>query len=162
MSGRQSGDFGLVHVYIDGRHTAQSPLPALIPVEGGVIEVTVTEAGIRRAHYLPDGAAPRQLTPHPKSAIGRRLQFDRDHPVLGRWVGAISIALLVTGVGLNVLQLLEPISQIEPIAERFGRFESPIHLPLWLNIALGFGAGLASTERALRLRFRWWLDGLGT
>ncbi|MFP3813079.1 hypothetical protein SB660_18885, partial [Bacillus sp. SIMBA_005] len=44
---------------------------------------------------------------------------------------------------------------------RFGTFVSPIHLPLWLNIALGAGAALASMERGLRLRYHWMLDGLG-
>jgi uncharacterized protein len=58
--------------------------------------------------------------------------------------------MLVIGLGLNLLQLAEPISQIPPIAERFGTFESPIRLPLWLwlNVALGAAAALASTERA--------------
>lgn len=36
--------------------------------------------------------------------------------------------------------------------------ESPIYLPLWLNIALAFAAGLDSTGRARRLRHHWLLD----
>ncbi|MFP5072481.1 hypothetical protein ACLFMI_22795 [Pseudonocardia nantongensis] len=39
-------------------------------------------------------------------------------------------------------------------------FESPVQLPLWLNIALGVGAAVGSTERALRLRYSW-LDSAG-
>lgn len=162
VRGKQAGDFGMVHLYLDGRHHAESPLPAAVPVGGGVIEVSLGLAGLQRAHYLPDGGEARQLTPHPRTAIGRRLRFDRDHPALSRWVGAISIVLLIVGVGVNGLQLLEPLSQIPPVAEHLGHFASPLRLPLWLNIALGLGAGFAATERALRLKFHWWLDGIST
>ena len=162
VKGKQAGDFGMVHLYLDGRHHAESALPAAVPVEGGVIEVSLGMAGLQRAHYLPDGGEARQLTPHPRTAIGRRLRFDRDHPALSRSVGAISIVMLIVGVGVNAPQLLEPVLQIPPIEEHVGHFESPLRLPLWLNVALGLGAGLASTERALRLKFRWWLDGVGT
>ncbi|MGW4798552.1 hypothetical protein ACWEPC_39655 [Nonomuraea sp. NPDC004297] len=50
---------------------------------------------------------------------------------------------------------------MRPIAENLGTFASPIHLPRWLNISLAFGAALASTERALRLRYHWLLDAGG-
>ncbi len=43
-----------------------------------------------------------------------------------------------------------------------GVSEPPIHLPLWLNIALGPAAAPASTERALRLRHHWLLDAGGS
>lgn len=162
LSGKQAGDFGMMHLYLDGRHHAESILPAAMPVEGGVIEIIQGSAGLQRARYLPDGGKARNLTPHPDTAIGRRLRFDREHPVVSRWVGAISVVLLVIGVGVSGLELLEPLSQIPPVAERFGHFESPLNLPLWLNVALGVGAGLAATERALRLKFNWLLDGVGT
>ncbi|GAB3804404.1 hypothetical protein [Micromonospora zhanjiangensis] len=110
VSGKQAGGLGTVHLYLDGRHHAESPLPAVMPVEGGVLEVSLSSPGIRRAHFQPEGGAARQLTPHPRTAIGRRLRFDRDHPVLNRWVGAISVGMLIIGVGVNVLQLLEPLS----------------------------------------------------
>ncbi|MFI6377093.1 hypothetical protein [Streptomyces sp. NPDC050546] len=69
--------------------------------------------------------------------------------------------LLVIGVGLNLLQLAEPVSHIPPVAHRVGSFESPIHLPIWLNLALGCGAVLARMERALRLRYSSLLDAAG-
>ena len=162
LSGKEAGDFGMVHLYRDGRHYAESPLPTAIPVEGGVIAVALSAVGLQKAHYLPDEGDARQLTPHPKTAIGLRMRFDRDHPVLSRWVAVISVFMLLIGVGLNGIQLLEPFSQIPPVAEHFGRFESPLRLPLWLNIAAGLGAGFAATERALRLKFHWLLDGVGT
>ncbi|HLU55547.1 MAG TPA: hypothetical protein VKZ81_08790 [Pseudonocardia sp.] len=76
-------------------------------------------------------------------------------------IGFVSVVVLIVGVGLNLLQALEPISRIPLVAEGLGVFESPIHLPLWLNVALTVAAGLASTERALRLRFHRLLDGGG-
>ncbi|GAA1294691.1 hypothetical protein GCM10009609_75100 [Pseudonocardia aurantiaca] len=109
---------------------------------------------------MADGAE-RQLAPDPKSAEGRRARLERDHPSVSRLIGFVSVVMVIVGVGLNVLQLIDPISRIPPIAENFGVFESPIYLPLWLNITLGLGAGLASTERALRLRYHWLLDAGG-
>ncbi|WP_261987675.1 hypothetical protein [Microbacterium sp. 4-7] len=67
--------------------------------------------------------------------------------------------MLVVALVLGVPQLVEQITQIPPIAEAIGTFESPIHLPPWANISLVVGALAASTERALRLRYNWLLDG---
>jgi hypothetical protein len=159
--GSQGSLEGRAHLFVDGRHHAQSKLPAVFPVEGGTIEVAQSAYGLRRAHYVAADGAEQQLTPDPKSAAGRRLRLDRRHPVASRILGGVSVVLLVAGVGLNLLQLLEPISAIPPLVQRFGQFESPIHLPLWLNLALGIGAGLAATERALRLRYTPLLDGAG-
>lgn len=159
--GKQGDVEGRAHLFVDGRHHAESALPAVFPVEGGAIEVAGTTYGLRRAHYMAAGGAEEQLTPDPESAAGRRLRLDRRHPLVSRVIGGVSVVLLIAGVGLNLLQLLEPISAIPPVVERFGRFESPIQLPLWLNIALGVGAGLAGTERALRLRYHPVLDGVG-
>ena len=161
MSGKLAGDFGKAHLFRDGTHAAAGPLPAFLPVEGGTIEVAISEAGLKRMHFVGDDGRVQQLVAEPRSAIGRRLRFDRRHPVLGRWIGALSIVALIIGIGLNVLQLLEPISEFPPIVENFGRFESPIHLPLWINIGLGFAAAMGSWERALRLRHHWLLDGMG-
>lgn len=148
-------------LYRDGRHHAVSKVPAVFPVEGGAIEVATTGVGVRRCHYVAADGTERQLIPDPKSAEGRRARLDRDHPSASRMIGVVSVVMLVVGVGLNLLQILEPISRIPPIAENLGVFESPIHLPLWLNITLGLAAALASTERALRLRYHWLLDAGG-
>jgi hypothetical protein len=42
--------------------------------------------------------------------------------------------------------------------EVLASLESPAHLPLWLNVALGFGAAAGATERAMRMRYHWLLD----
>ncbi len=81
---------------------------------------------------------------------------------MSRTIGVVSVIALVVGLGLNLLQLVEPISRIPPIAENIGVFESPINLPIWLSITLGVAAGLAAAERALRLRYHWLLDAGGT
>ncbi|MER5277196.1 hypothetical protein ABT025_15740 [Streptomyces sp. NPDC002809] len=149
------------HLFLDGRHVAESKLPALFPVDGGLIEVAMSGYGVKRCHYRPWGGQPSQLTPDPASAEGRRARFGARHPGLSRAVAIGSALLLVIGVGLNLLQLAEPVSHIPPVTQRVGTFVSPIHLPIWLNLALGGGAVLASMERALRLRYSSLLDAAG-
>jgi hypothetical protein len=57
-----------------------------------------------------------------------------------------------------MLQAAEPISEMPFIASTFGSFDSPLHLPVWLNIALGFGAAVGAMERAMHMRYHWLLD----
>jgi hypothetical protein len=143
------------HLYRDGRHHAESKVPARFPVEGGNIEVAVSGFGVKRAHFVADDGSERQLVPDPHSAEGRRARFDRRHPAASRWVGVVSLLMLLVGAGLNLLQLIEPLSEIPPIADTLGTFESPIRLPVWANVSLGLAAVIGSTERALRLRYSW-------
>jgi hypothetical protein len=149
------------HLYVNGRHELESKLPASFPVAGGAIEVAMSAYGIKRCHFVPVSGTPEQLTPDPASAEGRRARLEANRPGLSRGIGVVSILTLVIGLGLNLLQLAEPISQIPPIAENVGTFTSPVRLPLWLNIALGAGAVLASMERALRMRYTPLLDLAG-
>lgn len=148
-------------LYRDGVQHAVSKTPARFPVADGAIEVATTQFGLRRIHFVTAGGREHQLTPDPKSGVGRRMRFHREHPTLSRVIGAISVVFLLVGVALLALQLAEVITGVPPIAERIGVFTSPVQLPLWLNIALGAGAAVASTERALRLRYHWMLDALG-
>ncbi|WP_435586444.1 hypothetical protein [Micromonospora aurantiaca (nom. illeg.)] len=141
------------HLYLDGRHHAESTLPAAFPVEGGTIEVANSAFGLKRCHYVTTAGAEYRLFPDPKSAEGRRARVEREHPTLSRSISLLSVLMLVIGVGLNLLQLAGPVSQIPTIAENVGTFESPVRLPIWLNVALAVGAVLGSTERALRLRY---------
>jgi hypothetical protein len=141
------------YLYLDGRQHAKSKLPAAFPVQGGTIEVAISAFGIKRCHYVTAAGADRQLIPDPKSAEGRRARLESDHPVLSRSVGFLSVTTLLIGLALNLLQLAEPVSRIPAIAENVGSFESPVHLPIWLNLALAVGAIVGSTERALRLRY---------
>lgn len=148
-------------LYRDGRHVAESKLPAMFPVEGGTIDVAMSGFGMKRCHYVPDEGIEQQLSPDPASAEGRRARLDRNHPAASRVIGLVSVLMLFIGVALLILQIAEPVSQIPPIAESVGSFISPVDLPLWLNIALGVGAAVGSIERALRLRYHWLLDAAG-
>ncbi|OQO90683.1 hypothetical protein B1813_14125 [Saccharomonospora piscinae] len=158
MGDKQDGEVR-ARLYRDGALHAQAKVPAAFSVEGGTIEVATSSFGVKRCHYVTDDGTERLLTPDPASGEGRRARFAAEHPSQSRVVGIVAVVLLVVGLGLNLVQLLEPLSRIPPVAEHIGVFESPIHLPLWLNITLGAGAALASTERALRLRYHWLLDG---
>ncbi|SDJ96143.1 hypothetical protein SAMN04487820_103172 [Actinopolyspora mzabensis] len=146
-------------LYLDDRQYAVSKLPAAFPVEGGTIEVAMSGFGIKRCHYVSADGTERQLVPDPRSAEGRRARLARKHPVISRGIGLLSLVLLLIGAFLLLLQIAEPVSQIPPVAQRFGSFESPIRPPLWLNLTLGVSAAVAGTERALRLRYHWLLDG---
>ncbi|WP_103337682.1 hypothetical protein [Amycolatopsis sp. CA-126428] len=152
---------GTVDLYLDGRHHAESKLPAAFPVPGGTIDVADSPFGLKRCHYVTDEGEEGRLVPDRASAEGRREHFARRHPVLSRVIGATSVALLVISVLLLVPQLIEVAFKIPPVAQRFGTFVSPVVLPAWLNTVLSVGAVLASVERALRLRNNWLLDRVG-
>lgn len=146
-------------LYRDGLQHTISKLPAAFPVPGGTIEVVASSYGLRRCHYVGDAGQERQLVPDPVSAEGRRARLERNHPGLGRAIGGLSVAILIAALVLGLPQIIEQITHIPPVAEHLGTFNSPIALPGWLNIALTVAAVLASTERALRLRYHWLLDG---
>lgn len=147
------------HLYRDGRQHAQTRLPAFFPVPGGTIEVKGSGFGLKRCHYVTAQGTAHRLTPDRDSAEGRRAHLDDAHPALSRMIGLLSSIMLVISLALLLTQLVEPVTEVEPIARRIGTFTSPVRLPTWLNIVIGFGTAAASTERALRLRYHWLLDG---
>lgn len=146
-------------LHLDGRQRFVSTLPAVFPVDGGTIDVSMSGFGMKRCHYVAANGVERQLTPDPMSPEGRRARLEHDHPVVSRLIGFASVAFLLVGIALLVQQLAQPISEIPQIAESIGVFTPWIVLPLWLNITLAVGAAIASIERALRLRYSW-LDSL--
>ncbi|NJQ05432.1 hypothetical protein [Streptomyces lonarensis] len=150
---------GKAQLYADGRQQATSTLPAVFPVHGGTIEVVPTSFGLRRCHYVGHDGAERRLVAEARSAEGRRARFGRSRPGLSRLVAAVSLLMLLIPIGLAVPQLAEALSQVPPVAERFGTFDSPVALPWWLNTLLGLCASTASVERATRLRYNPLLDG---
>ncbi|MBD5787412.1 hypothetical protein IF650_14655 [Cellulosimicrobium terreum] len=147
-------------LYRDGRHQASSKLPAELPVTGGTVEVATSGYGLRRCHYVPDDGSPeRQLVPDQASAEGRRARLERAHPGASRAIGLVSWVVLVVALVLGAPQIVQQISEIPPVAENIGTFTAPFHLSATLNVALVVATILASTERALRLRYHWLLDG---
>lgn len=145
-------------LYADGRLQSWSKTPAAFPVQGGTIEVATSAFGLKRCHFVDSEGVEHQLAPDPRSAEGRRARLERNHPAASRWIGRVSVLLLVVGVSQLLLQLAEQLTAIPPVAESIGVFHSPVDLPLWLTIALTVGAVAGSTERALRLRYHWLLD----
>ncbi|MER5219254.1 hypothetical protein [Streptomyces flaveus] len=156
----QSEGYVKAHLYLDGRHHAESKVPAVFPVQGGTVEVRTSGFGLKRCHYVTAEGAEFQLVPDPASAEGRRARFDRAHPALSRWIGFLSVIVLVIGLVLLILQLAEQVTRApEGLAQYVGHFTSPIDLPAWGNTVVGLVTAVASTERALRLRFSRLLDG---
>ncbi|GAA4934866.1 hypothetical protein GCM10023224_14390 [Streptomonospora halophila] len=149
---------GKAHLYLDGRHHAESRLPAAFPVQGGTIEVAPTAFGLKRCHYITAAGAEHQLVPDQRSGEGRRARLERERPVLSRWIGFCSLVLLAIPLALLIPQLAEVVFRLPPVTQRFGTFTSPVSLPVWLNVTLALGAAAASVERALRLRYNWFLD----
>ncbi|MGI5192835.1 hypothetical protein ACQEVY_04150 [Streptomyces sp. CA-288835] len=156
----QSEGYVKAHLYLDGSHHAESKVPAVFPIQGGTVEVRTSGFGLKRCHYVTAEGAEFLLVPDPVSAEGRRARLDRSHPALSRWIGFLSVIVLVVGLVLLILQLAEQVTRApEGIAQYVGTFTSPIDLPAWGNTLIGLATVAASTERALRLRYHWLLDG---
>lgn len=146
-------------LYLHGKHHAHAKVPAAFPVQGGVIEVRMSTFGLKRCHYVTAGGVEHRLVPDPHSAEGRRAHLDRAHPALSRCIGFLSAAVLLVALLLLVPQVVEPLTEVPAVARRVGTFTSPVRLPGWLNGAVAVASLLASTERALRLRYSRLLDG---
>lgn len=147
-------------LYRDGVQVARSNLPAAFPVPGGVIEVARSSYGLTRMHYVPtpDAEAPIMLRPHRRSPEGVRARIAHHFPRLSRFIGAVAIVVLLVGLVTGLPQGLQMITEIPPIAERFGVFTSPFQFPAWLNTTLLVAGILAATERALTLKNHWLID----
>ena len=146
-------------LYLDGRNHSRSKLPAAFRIPGGSIEVATSSYGLKRCHYVADDGTARMLVPDPASAEGRRARLDRTRPALSRAIGVVSVVVLVIALVLGVPQIIEDLTRIPPVADAVGTFISPFHLPAWANISLVVAGLVASTERALRMRYNWILDG---
>ncbi|MEV1023108.1 hypothetical protein [Streptomyces sp. NPDC050264] len=147
------------HLYRDGRLHAESKLPAVFPVPGGTIEVRMSGFGFRRCHYVTDKGPEHQLVPDPASAEGRRARIEHAHPALSRAIRFFSVCVLLASLLILIPQLLEQLTKSEGVARHTGTFTAALDLPAWGNVAITLATLVASTERALRLRFNWLLDG---
>ncbi|WP_320773107.1 hypothetical protein [Streptomyces sp. CRN 30] len=140
------------HLFLEGRHHAESELPAVFAVPGGTVEARASAFGLERCHYVTADGTERQLVPDPRSAEARRARLDRAHPALSRWVGAVAVVVLLVSLAFLLLQLLEQLTRGDGLGRYTGVFTSPVDLPARADFALGAGAAVAGTERALRLR----------
>ena len=149
----------VARLFRDDVNEASSKLPAAFDVPGGTIEVAASNFGLKRCHFVGADGVVRQLVPDPASAEGRRARLDRDDRGISRLISVIAVIVLVIAVVLGVPQLVEEVSRIPWIADNLGVFVSPVHLPAWFTASLCVATRVASTERALRLRYHWLLDG---
>jgi hypothetical protein len=146
-------------LYRDGIQIARSNVPAMFTAPGGVIQVATSGFGVKRMHYIPDdGGEELPLHPDPRSQEGRRARFGERFPALSRGVALVSLAVLLVALGLSLLEGLEALTGIPPVAARVGTFDSPIDPPGWATIAMIIAGLLAGYERATRLRHHWLID----
>lgn len=145
-------------LYRDGTQYAVSTMPAAFPVSGGFIEVAATMFGMKRIHLVLDSGEEQQLRPAPRTAEHGRAVFGQRFPRTSRLIAGTAIAVLLIGLAVGVPQLIEQLSQIPPIADRFGTFSAPFSPPVWVNTTLLVGGVAAAFERALTLRNHWLID----
>src|ERR1041384_8270141 len=95
---------GTAELYPDGRHHAESKLPARFPIPAGTIEVPESPFGLKRCHYVSAAGEEHQLIPDRTSAEGRRAHLARRHPALSRAISVTSVLLLLISVLLLIPQ----------------------------------------------------------
>lgn len=146
-----------VTLYRDGRQIARANLPTAFAVPGGVIEVASTYYGLKRIHYVTDDDE-KVLRPHRSSPEGMRARVAKRFPTASRIVGWLAIVILLVGLVTGIPQGLQLITEIPPVAERFGTFESPFQFPACANYSLLIAGMFAAFERALTLKNHWFID----
>lgn len=145
-------------LYRDGVQLYRANLPTTFPVPGGVIEVATSPFGLKRMHFVSDDGGERTLRPDRRSQEGLRARFEQRFPRTSAVIGAVAIAVLLVVLAGGLLQGLEALTKIPPVAERVGTFTSPVDLPAWANVTMVVAGMLSGVERALRLRHHWLLD----
>ncbi|WP_053070472.1 hypothetical protein [Alkalihalobacillus pseudalcaliphilus] len=144
-------------LYLNGKHTASSKLPAAFPVQDGIVEASVGSYGISRIHYVKNKHS-YPLQPDKHSLRGLRLGLHKHFPKTSKWIERISATILLVALFLSLPQLIELLSQIPWVSEHIGQFESPIQLPATVNTTLLIGGFIAGVERTLMLRSHWLID----
>ncbi|WP_026866267.1 hypothetical protein [Jeotgalicoccus marinus] len=147
-----------VDLYKEGRHIAFSKLPAVFPVDDGMIEVKNSTSGINKINYVSNQDAIFTVYPDKNSVRGFRRGFHQRFPVISNFIGILAIIILLFSLVLTVLQLTETLTEIPWVAENIGTFTSPISLSLWENFAVAIIAATAATERAFMLKRHWLID----
>jgi hypothetical protein len=145
-------------LYRDGVQVRAANLPVAFPVPGGVIEVAVSQYGVKRMHHVGDDGRERVLRPHPRSAEGLRARFDRRFPRTSAAIGAVGLVVLLVGLAVALSVAAEQITRVEVVAAHLGTFTSPVRLPDWAKFALAAAGVVAAIDRALRLKSTWMAD----
>jgi hypothetical protein len=145
-------------LYRDGVQVQAGNLPVAFPVPGGVIEVAVSQFGVKRMHLVGDDGREHVLHPHPRSAEGLRARFDRRFPRTSAVIGAVGLVVLLVGLAFALSAAAEQITRVEAVAAYVGTFVPPVRLPGWAAFPLAVAGVLAAVDRALRLRSTWMAD----
>jgi hypothetical protein len=145
-------------LYRDGVQVQAGNLPVAFPVPGGVIEVAVSQFGVKRMHLVGDDGREHVLRPHPRSAEGLRARFDRRFPPTSTVIGAVGLLVLLVGLAFALAAAAEQITRVEAVAQYVGTFVPPVHLPDWARGPLAAAGVVAAVDRALRLRSTWMAD----
>ena len=145
-------------LYRDGVQVLAANLPVTFPVPGGVIEVAVSQYGVKRMHHVTDDGRERALRPDPRSLEGRRARFEQRFPRTSALIGAVGLVVLLVGLAGTLSAAAEQITRIEVVAQHVGTFTPPIRLPVWATTALAVAVALAAVDRALRLKSTWMAD----
>ncbi|NMO97940.1 hypothetical protein [Paenibacillus lemnae] len=148
----------MVDLYREGRHIAFSKLPAVLPIDQGVIEVTKSSSGINGIHFITDQEASFSVYPDKRSIRGLRWWIHKRLPKISACIGVAAVIILFISLALGSTQLLEKISEIPWVSENLGTFQSPITLSVGTNLGIGIAAFAAGLERALMLRNHWLID----
>lgn len=147
-----------VDLYREGRHIAYSKLPAVLPVERGIMEVTTSSTGINGIHYRTDHEDIFTVYPDKRSIRGFRWWVHQRLPRLSTWIGWVAIVTLLSSLSIGSIQLMDTLSNIPWVSEQIGTFNTPISLSASSNVTIGVAAVLAGTERTLMLRNHWLVD----
>ena len=139
-------------LYRDGVQIHRANVPVAFPVPGGVIEVAISQFGMKRMHYIRDDGTEQLLRPHPRSQEGLRARFDRRFPRTSACIGAVALVVLLIGFAVSLSVAAEAITRVPPVAEHVGTFTMPIDLPPWAKAALSAAGVVAAIERTLMLR----------
>lgn len=148
---------GRVALYRDGRQDRSQKLPAAFELEDGSrIEVAVSSYGMRRAHLVTPEGRETQLAPAPGTLERRRADLHRTRPGLSHAISALSFLVLVAVI---VIQLPQGAQWLGETTGWYD-FASPWSLDGTANTVIVVAGFVALIERALRMRYSWWLDGL--
>lgn len=158
LKSRYFAENASVDLYYENKHIASSTLPAVIPMENGILEVKSGGSGINKINYITDKDEMFFVYPDKRSVRGLRLGLHQRFPKISSFIALLATLVLLMSVVLSLSQLLEPMAQIPWVAENIGTIESPVKLSVWANIAVGIAAAIAATERALMLRSHWIID----
>ncbi|WP_137754710.1 hypothetical protein [Agrococcus sp. SGAir0287] len=141
-----------IELYRDGVQVAKATSPARFELPGARIEARIASGRVRRARLVTSSGA-RRMTPERGTAEHGRARFAERFPVASAVVAAVSFTIVVGAAILELPQLVELVTNLEPVRDRLGwSFVSPIRLPADWNVGITIAGVVASIERGWRFK----------